>query len=139
MTEFDKVIPPGGVGKVTASVDTSHYRGPIAKSIRVTTNPASDPISLELKAEVVAHFTAVTRLPLRRRSEMVVEKKPLGFVVHGERVERLLERTNLDSEGGLERFQSDLDRLGVNEALEAAGVRPGDTVLIAGVEFEYQP
>jgi len=83
--------------------------------------------------------SAVTRLPLRQRSEMVVEKKPSGFVVHGERVERLLERTNLDSEGGLERFQSDLDRLGVNEALEAAGVRPGDTVLIAGVEFEYQP
>jgi hypothetical protein len=54
VTEFDKVIPPGGVGKVTASIDTSHYRGPIAKSIRVTTNPASDPISLELKADVIA-------------------------------------------------------------------------------------
>ena len=54
MTEFDKVIPPGGVGKVTASVDTSHYRGPIAKSIRVTTTPAGDPLSLELRAEVVA-------------------------------------------------------------------------------------
>jgi len=54
VTEFDKVIPPGGVGKVTASIDTSHYRGPIAKSIRVTTNPATDPVNLELRAEVVA-------------------------------------------------------------------------------------
>jgi len=27
----------------------------------------------------------------------------------------------------------------VNTALEAAGVTPGETVTIAGVEFEYQP
>lgn len=81
----------------------------------------------------------VTKLPVRWAGELVVERKPAGFVVRGERVERLVERTNLDSEGGLARFQSDLDRLGVNEALEAAGVKPGDTVRIADVEFEYQP
>jgi len=81
----------------------------------------------------------VTRLPVRRADELVVERKPSGFVVRGERVERLVERTNLDSEGGLARFQAELDRLGVNTALEAAGVEPGDTVSIAGVEFEYQP
>ena len=81
----------------------------------------------------------VTRLPVRRSGELVVERKPFGFLVHGERVERLVEQTNLDSEGGLARFQSELDRLGVNAALEGAGVEPGDTVNIAGVEFEYQP
>jgi len=59
VTEFDKVIPPGGVGKVTASVDTSHYRGPIAKAIRVSTTPASEPINLELKAEIVAVIDVV--------------------------------------------------------------------------------
>jgi GTPase len=82
----------------------------------------------------------VTKLPAVRRSgEPVVERTAAGFVVRGERVERLVERTNLDSEGSLARFQSDLDRLGVNQALEAAGVQPGDTVRIADVEFEYQP
>ena len=84
--------------------------------------------------------TKVTRLPVRRRSDdLIVERKPSGFVVRGERLERLLERTNLDSEGALARFQSELDRLGVNAALEAAGIQPGDTVRISGVEFEYQP
>jgi GTP-binding protein len=82
---------------------------------------------------------AVKKLPVRGSSDLVVERKPAGFVVRGERVERLVERTNLDSDGGLARFQSDLDRLGVNEALEAAGVKPGDTVRISDVEFEYQP
>ena len=81
----------------------------------------------------------VTRLPVRRSDDLIVERKPSGFVVRGERLERLLERTNLDSEGALARFQSELDRLGVNAALEAAGVQPGDTVRISGVEFEYQP
>jgi len=81
----------------------------------------------------------MTRLPVRRGDQLVVERKPAGFVVRGERVERLVERTNLDSEGGLARFQAELDRLGVNTALEGAGVEPGDSVNIAGVEFEYQP
>jgi hypothetical protein len=55
VTEFDKVIPPGGVGKVTASLDTSHYKGPLAKSVRVTTSdPTQGTIMLTLKADVVS-------------------------------------------------------------------------------------
>jgi hypothetical protein len=54
VTEFDKVIPPGGVGKVTASLDTSHYKGPITKSVQVTTtDPGARPVVLLLKAEIV--------------------------------------------------------------------------------------
>jgi GTP-binding protein len=81
-----------------------------------------------------------TKLPERAaRAGLVVEKKAWGFAVSGDRVEHLVERTDLDSEGAVARFQSQLDRLGVNAALEAAGVEPGDTVRIAGAEFEYQP
>jgi GTP-binding protein len=80
-----------------------------------------------------------TTLPVRARAELVVLKETWGFAVRGERVERLVERTDLESEGALARFQSELDRIGVNTALESAGVEPGDTVRIAGVEFEYQP
>ena len=82
---------------------------------------------------------AVTKLPERKRDDLVVERKPTGFAVRGGRLERLVERTDLESEGALARFQSELDRLGVNAALEAAGVKPGDTVTISGIEFEYQP
>jgi Obg family GTPase CgtA-like protein len=59
--------------------------------------------------------------------------------VSGGRVEHLVAHTNMDSEGSLDRFQSELDRLGVNEALEAAGVDTGDTVRIGATEFEYRP
>jgi GTP-binding protein len=82
---------------------------------------------------------AVVALPALGAAELKVERTPWGFAVSGGRIERLVERTDLDSEGSLARFQAELDRQGVNTALEAAGVRPGDTVRIAGVEFEYQP
>ena len=68
-----------------------------------------------------------------------MEKQAWGFAISGDRVEHLVERTDLESEGALARFQSELDRLGVNAALEAAGVEPGDTVRIGDAEFEYQP
>jgi GTP-binding protein len=74
-----------------------------------------------------------------KRSELEVERLTWGFVVRGDRVEHLVERTDMDSEGALARFQTELDKLGVNAALEAAGVQPGDTVRIGEVEFEYQP
>ena len=81
------------------------------------------------------------KLPVRDTdpAPLIVERKPFGFLVHGDRVEYLVERTDLESEGALARFQSELDRLGVNAALEAEGVQPGDTVRISGIEFEYQP
>jgi hypothetical protein len=43
------------VGKVTASIDTAHYRGAISKSVRVTANdPAHTGVTLELKADVAS-------------------------------------------------------------------------------------
>ena len=81
----------------------------------------------------------VTRLPARGTAAVSVERVPAGFVVRGDRVESLLERTDLDSDTGFARFQSALDHLGVNAALEAAGVQPGDNVRIGDVDFEYQP
>jgi GTP-binding protein len=68
-----------------------------------------------------------------------VERRSWGFEVVGSAAERLVERTNLDSEAALQRFQRSLDRLGVPTALEEAGAEPGDTVRIGEVEFEYQP
>ncbi len=97
-------------------------------------------------ALAVAPEVAAQGLPsktkLRERAVpagLAVERAAWGYAVTGDRVEYLVERTDLESEGALDRFQSELDRLGVNAALEAAGVQPGDTVKISGIEFEYQP
>ncbi|MFI4978556.1 MAG: GTPase ObgE, partial [Solirubrobacterales bacterium] len=98
--------------------------------------------ALAVAPEVAAQGLPSNKTKLRERTvpvALTVARDPSGFVVTGDRVEYLVERTDLESEGALARFQSELDRLGVNAALESAGVQPGDTVKISGIEFEYQP
>ena len=98
--------------------------------------------ALAVAPEVPAQGLAVKKTTLPERAVaagLAVERKPWGFAVSGDRVEYLVGRTDLESEGALARFQSELDKLGVNTALESAGVQPGDTVKISEIEFEYQP
>jgi hypothetical protein len=53
VTEFDKVIHPGGVGKVSAAVHTTNFKGPVTKSVTVTTNdPENSRFTLTIKAVV---------------------------------------------------------------------------------------
>ncbi|MGH7912670.1 MAG: Obg family GTPase CgtA, partial [Candidatus Dormibacteraceae bacterium] len=68
-----------------------------------------------------------------------VERREWGFQVMGSRIERLVDRTDFDSEAALQRFQVILDRMGVSAALAEAGAEAGDTVRVGDLEFEYQP
>jgi len=78
-------------------------------------------------------------LPKRRSSRPVVIKRPWGYDLAGEQIQRLVERTDFDSPDSLQRFQVQLDRIGATAALEEAGARAGDTVRVGDLEFEYQP
>jgi GTP-binding protein len=69
----------------------------------------------------------------------LVRRRDWGFEVSGTAVAHLVERTDFESDYGLDRFQVELDRIGASRALEEAGVQPGDTVRIGDLEFEYQP
>ncbi|WP_448594833.1 Obg family GTPase CgtA, partial [Thermoflexus hugenholtzii] len=51
--------------------------------------------------------------------------------------ERAVRMARLDSEEGLMHLHRQLERLGVIEALEKAGVRPGDTVYIGDAVLEW--
>ena len=59
------------------------------------------------------------------------------YIVSGERVERLAHMTDFDSDEALARFEQILAKMGVDKKLRELGVREGDTVRIAGVEFDY--
>jgi GTP-binding protein len=59
------------------------------------------------------------------------------YRVRGKRVERLVAMTDLASEQGTDYLQKQLDRVGVFEALERAGVQVGDTVHIGDWETEW--
>jgi GTP-binding protein len=68
-----------------------------------------------------------------------IEAEDDAYRVRGKRVERLAVQTNFDNEESAERFQRELLRLGIDPALRKAGVRPGDSVRIAGIELEWDP
>jgi GTP-binding protein len=59
------------------------------------------------------------------------------YRVRGRRVERLVAMTDLASEEGTTYLQKQLERLGVFEALERAGIEVGDTVEIGAWETEW--
>ena len=71
--------------------------------------------------------------------DILVRRHSWGLEVEGPRIARLLDRYDLDTPAGFDRFQVAIDRMGVNAALEEAGARPGETVRIGAAEFEYLP
>ncbi len=62
-----------------------------------------------------------------------------AFRVRGRRIERIAAQTNFEVEESAERFQRDLERLGIDAALRRAGVVRGDSVRIGALEFEWGP
>lgn len=53
VAEYDRTIAPGATGKIRASVNTTEFRGPIQKSVKVFTNDEENPeIILIVKANV---------------------------------------------------------------------------------------
>jgi GTP-binding protein len=70
----------------------------------------------------------------------VVERTGDGaFRVRGERVERLLQRFDVENEEAAAHVERRLLRMGVIQALEDRGFAPGDEVEIGGVVLELDP
>ena len=65
----------------------------------------------------------------------VVTKEKGVYVVRGKMVERAVGMTKLDNEEGMERLQFTLQKMGVTQELEAAGVQVGDVVRFGRVEL----
>ena len=79
----------------------------------------------------------------RRRRErearfQVACEEPGVFRVTGTQVERLVVQTDWENEEAIIYLQHRFARMGVDDALEAAGCRPGDEVRIVGRAFSYE-
>jgi len=91
----------------------------------------------ELPEEVPARELPVLR-PEEDEEPFTIEWEDDGWRVRGVRVERLAAMTVWNLDEAVHRFQRVLDRMGVSEALEKAGVRPGDVVRIGEVELVWE-
>ena len=91
----------------------------------------------ELPEEAPARELPVLR-PKEDEEPFTIEREDDGWRVRGVRVERLAAMTVWNLDEAVRRFQRVLDRMGVSEALEEAGVRPGDVVRIGEVELVWE-
>lgn len=78
LSEYDKVIEVGKKGKITLSVSTTNFRGPISKSTSVATNdPAMASFQLIIKADIKEII-----------SVQPSENMQLGLIYKGQKVEK---------------------------------------------------
>jgi GTP-binding protein len=77
--------------------------------------------------------------PAEQAEAFTVEQEEAGWRVRGTGVERVAAMTPFTLPEAVARFQRQLRAIGVVEALEEAGVQPGDTVHIGERELEWQP
>ncbi|HEX3788255.1 MAG TPA: GTPase ObgE [Pseudonocardiaceae bacterium] len=87
-----------------------------------------------------------TRIVLRptavNDSGFTVEEDPEidgGFIIRGERPERWIRQTNFTNDEAVGYLADRLARLGVEEKLARAGARPGASVTIGDITFDWEP
>lgn len=70
--------------------------------------------------------------------EVIIEKPTNNYYkVSGEKINKMLGYTNLDTEKGMKYFQDFLKDEGIIKELKSKGMVEGDTVDVAGIEFTY--
>ncbi len=90
------------------------------------------PIILNKQEDEVKHTIVEAEDPF------IIERDDSGtWHVKGSRVIKLVEMTDLNNEAAVLRMQRIFIKMGLEDALKTAGVSLGDTVNIAGNEFEY--
>jgi GTP-binding protein len=92
------------------------------------------------KPEVEEVAEAQERVVFRAEPEPVpfeISRDQEGFVVSGEKIEKLVRMTNLNSYDSIQRFARLMRNMGVDQALRERGAKDGDTVRIGDFEFEF--
>ncbi len=97
----------------------------------------------QMLAELPDEETLSEELPVFRLGEdeeafRILREEENVWRVRGRRVERLAEMTIWNLEEAVRRFRRALERMGVTDALEEAGVQPGDTVRIGEKELVWE-
>jgi GTP-binding protein len=97
------------------------------------------PSAAELEAPPEPAGVVVHRIDSMVDGFVVERDRDGAFRVRGKRIERIAAQTNFDVDESAERFQRDLERMGIDAELRRAGVTPGDLVRIGGSELEWEP
>jgi GTP-binding protein len=92
----------------------------------------------QLPQEPPAETLPVFRPETEEEAFSVEREEEDVWRVHGARIERIAAMTVWNLDEAVYRFQRTLDHMGIAEALEEAGVQPGDTVRIGDNELSWE-
>lgn len=92
--------------------------------------PKAEPIPKRVEKSYVYHQPAAAKFTVEKVA-------PHVFAVHGQKLERLVQMTNLEHQDGIMRLARQLKRMGVDDALRAKGAVDGDDVAIGDFSFEF--
>ncbi len=93
-------------------------------------------IETPVEAPAVEEELPVIR-PTEDENAFDISREQNAFRVRGRKVERVVAMTNFDQEEAILRLHRVFKSMGVTDALERAGIRPGDMVRIGDVELEW--
>ncbi len=74
----------------------------------------------------------------KKEIPFIITKENNTWVITGERVEKILQKTKFNSDEAEMRFAKKLERLGLDEKLKEMGAKEGDTCKILDYEFTYE-
>jgi len=107
VADYDKVIPPGGEGKITLKVDTRGYQGKVTKNARVYTNDPKNPVTnlnlevfVKIPILVSARYVRLEGLPgekdtkaieIKAQKEKALTLEPASFNLEAKATYRIEE------------------------------------------------
>jgi GTP-binding protein len=132
LADFKKALGPGHSIYPISSVTHQGVQPLLqAAADTIAEVEAEQPVAKPVRAEK----TYVFKQP---ENDLRVEKlADHVFEVHGQKIERLVQMTNLDHQDGVMRLARQLKNLGVDEALREQGAVDGDDVYIGDFSFEF--
>jgi len=104
---------------------------------RVPELPVHDAIVPAEEPELADFLVYRPAPPARREYKILRDAGTLR--VAGRGIERLASSLELDDQTGVAELTAELERLGVESALQAAGAKPGDEILLGAHSFSFQP
>jgi GTP-binding protein len=150
MVAFNKIDMPQAEERWPDVKEALERRGYPAMAISALTREKTRELlyrASEMLAEIPEEELEPEQLPVFRLEEeegrapaerIAIERIEGGWRVSGVTVERLAAMTVWNLDESVQRFQRQLRRMGVTEALREAGVEEGDTVVIGDTELVWQ-
>ncbi|MED0676421.1 GTPase ObgE [Aneurinibacillus thermoaerophilus] len=92
---------------------------------------------IPLIEDVADEGTTVVYKAEQEQEPFTVRRENEIFVVEGEKLEKLVKMTNLNSRDSIQRFARMMRNMGVDDALREKGAQNGDIVRIGKFEFEF--